>query len=133
MIAAGSLCEDMRIVQGSRMYVVSLLAVGSGLDRRSYGSFLPIHYDETLCLLVIRETTILVSARESSLEGLDRYKLTRSEARVVMALCQGGSMREIAARLDIAYETLRTHLKRIYEKTGARSQRDLVRLFVGMA
>lgn len=117
-IAACSLCEDMRIVQDSRMHVVSLLAVGSGLDRRSYGSFLPIHYDETLCLLIIRETTILVSARESSLEGLDRYKLTRSEARVVMALCEGGSMREIAARLDIAYETLRTHLKRIYEKTG---------------
>lgn len=124
--------DDMRINHGSMTYQVSLLAVGTGLNRRKSGSFLPFHYDETLCLVVIRTAKMLVAARECSLESIESYRLTRSEAKVVLALCQGGSLREIASRLDIAYDTLRTHLKRIYQKTGARSQRDLVQLFVRM-
>ena len=124
--------DDIKINHGSTTYQVSLLAVGTGLNRRKRGSFLPFHYDETLCLVVIRASRALVAVQECSLQGIERYRLTRSEARVVSALCEGGSLREIASRLDIAYDTVRTHLKRIYQKTGSRSQRDLVHLFVTM-
>ncbi|MBO1907604.1 helix-turn-helix transcriptional regulator [Microvirga sp. 3-52] len=122
--------QDMSILHGAKPYVVSFLAISSGLDRHAYGSYLPLHFDETLCLLVFRETPGLIGDCETSMAGIERYKLTRSEARVVLELCQGGSLKEIAVRLDIAYDTLRTHLKRIYEKTGAKGQRDLVRLFM---
>jgi DNA-binding CsgD family transcriptional regulator len=122
--------QDMRVVHGSKSYAVSFLAIGSGLDRRAYGSYLPLHFDETLCLLVFRQSSGIIGSCETSMAVIERYRLTRSEARVALEIHQGGSLREIAARLDIAYDTLRTHLKRIYQKTGARSQRDLVQLFV---
>jgi DNA-binding CsgD family transcriptional regulator len=122
--------QDMRIIHGNKAYTISFLAVGSGLNRRAYGSYLPLHFDETLCLLVFRQSPCVVGNCETSLAGIERYRLTRSEAKVVLELCQGGSLREIAVRLDIAYDTVRTHLKRIYEKTGARSQRDLLCLFI---
>jgi DNA-binding CsgD family transcriptional regulator len=122
--------QDMRVVYDSKSYVVSFLAIGSGLDRRKYGSYLPLHFDETLCLLVFRQSLAIIGNCETPIAAMERYRLTKSEAKVVLELCQGGSLREIAVRLDIAYDTVRTHLKRIYEKTGARTQRDLLSLFI---
>jgi DNA-binding CsgD family transcriptional regulator len=120
----------MWIVHGNKAYTISFLAIGSGLDRRAYGSYLPLHFDGTLCLLLLRQSPSIFGNCEASVAGIERCKLTRSEAKVIIELCQGGSLRQIAVRLVIAYDTLRTHLKRIYEKTNSRSQRDLVAQFI---
>jgi DNA-binding CsgD family transcriptional regulator len=57
-----------------------------------------------------------------------RHGLTRAEARVATRLAEGMTLPEIGAVLDIRPETVRTHLKRIYAKTGASRQAELVRL-----
>lgn len=63
-------------------------------------------------------------------ESLGRvYGLTRAEAVLVDLITRDGpSLAEAAERLGVAKETVRTHLKRAYDKTGVRRQSDLTRL-----
>lgn len=56
------------------------------------------------------------------------FGLTPAEARLALALANGSSLAEIADEQRVTIETLRTHLKRIFDKTGTRRQSNLVRL-----
>jgi DNA-binding CsgD family transcriptional regulator/PAS domain-containing protein len=58
--------------------------------------------------------------------------LTRTEARVAIALAGGASPREIAERLGVQANTVHWHLKQIYAKTGTRRQAELVRLLLAL-
>lgn len=60
------------------------------------------------------------------------FGLTSGEARVALQLPEAKDVRDLAAGLGVAYHTARTHLRRIYAKTGARCQRDLVRLVMAL-
>lgn len=55
------------------------------------------------------------------------FDLLPSEARLALALARGMSIAEAAVDLKITVESARTYSKRIYAKTGARGQADLVR------
>lgn len=55
------------------------------------------------------------------------FDLIPSEARLALALSRGMSIAEAAAELGLTVESARTYSKRIYAKTGARGQADLVR------
>lgn len=55
-----------------------------------------------------------------------QYGLTKRETDLVAAILQKGDLKEAAAGIDLSYESARTYLKRVYEKTGSRSQVDLV-------
>ena len=61
------------------------------------------------------------------------YKLTPSELRVLLAIVQVGSTAEVAETLGIAETTVKTHLHRLFAKTGSKRQSDLVRLVAGYA
>jgi DNA-binding CsgD family transcriptional regulator len=56
------------------------------------------------------------------------YRLTPAEARLALALAEGRTLDDIAARQNLSKETLRTQLKVVFSKTGARRQAELVRL-----
>lgn len=60
------------------------------------------------------------------------FGLTRAEARLAYELVRGSKLVEAAVRLGISRNTARTHMKRIYAKTGAAHQAELVRLLAGM-
>lgn len=55
------------------------------------------------------------------------FDLIPSEARLALALSRGMSISEAAEELGLTVESARTYSKRIYAKTGARGQTDLVR------
>jgi DNA-binding CsgD family transcriptional regulator len=55
------------------------------------------------------------------------FDLLPSEARLALALGRGMSLADAAADLGLTIESVRTYSKRIYAKTGARGQADLVR------
>ncbi len=56
------------------------------------------------------------------------YRLTAAEARVTEGLVRGMAVVELAREMRVQANTIRTHLKRIYDKTGARRQSELIRL-----
>jgi len=61
------------------------------------------------------------------------FGLTRSEAATVAALVQGHNPREIARTRRIGYQTIRTHLRSAFAKTGTRRQAELVALVLRCA
>jgi DNA-binding CsgD family transcriptional regulator len=60
----------------------------------------------------------------------DLFGLSASEARLALALSRGRSIAEAATDLRLTIETARNYSKRVYAKTGARRQADLVRLIL---
>jgi DNA-binding CsgD family transcriptional regulator len=60
------------------------------------------------------------------------FALTKAEARVATALMAGDRPEDVAARLSISRNTLRTHLKRLFAKTNTRRQSELVRTLLAM-
>jgi DNA-binding CsgD family transcriptional regulator len=55
----------------------------------------------------------------------DKFGLTPAEARPVLRLVAGDSLRSSAAALGIGYETARTTLKIVFRKTGTCRQAEL--------
>ncbi|MCE7796502.1 helix-turn-helix transcriptional regulator [Sphingobium sufflavum] len=62
---------------------------------------------------------------------IDMFGLSKSQARLALALCRGVAIAQAAAELDMTVETARSYSKIIYAKTGARSLHDLVRVIMG--
>lgn len=58
----------------------------------------------------------------------DLYKLTPAEARYAARIVEGGSLATIARAAGVTHNTVRTHIRRIFVKTGTRRQAELVRL-----
>jgi hypothetical protein len=61
------------------------------------------------------------------------FKLLPSELRVLFAIVEVGGVPEAAKVLGISEETVRTHLKHVFAKTGTNRQADLVKLIAGYA
>lgn len=56
------------------------------------------------------------------------YELTPAELRVLLSIIDVGGVPETAAALGIAETTVKTHLHRVFVKTGVSRQADLVKL-----
>jgi DNA-binding CsgD family transcriptional regulator len=56
------------------------------------------------------------------------YKLTPSELRVLLGIVEVGGVADTAEALGIASGTVKTHLLRVFAKTGTRRQAELVKL-----
>jgi DNA-binding NarL/FixJ family response regulator len=54
------------------------------------------------------------------------YQLTNREKEILQSLSQGNSFKLIAAELSISLDTVRTHIKHIYDKLHVRSQIEAV-------
>jgi DNA-binding CsgD family transcriptional regulator len=61
------------------------------------------------------------------------YNLTPTELRVLMAIVEVGGVPEVAVALGVAESTVKTHLGRLFVKTGAGRQADLVKVVAGFA
>ena len=56
----------------------------------------------------------------------NRFGLTPAQARLVIHLVEGDSLRSSAKALGIKYETVRSYLKSVFQKTGTHRQAELV-------
>jgi DNA-binding CsgD family transcriptional regulator len=63
----------------------------------------------------------------------ETYQLTPMELRVLLAVVEIGGAPDVADALGVSTETVKTHLARLFAKTGSRRQADLVRLVAGFA
>ena len=61
------------------------------------------------------------------------FELTPAEARAALQVLQGGSLPEMAARLGVSANTVKTQLRLVYEKTRTHRQADLLKLLLSLA
>jgi DNA-binding NarL/FixJ family response regulator len=74
----------------------------------------------------------VVEAFQSPLpKDTELSSLSSREHEILKLLSQGFSNKEIANALDIAYQTVKVHFKRIYEKLHVRSRTEAVLKFMG--
>ncbi|MFZ2154701.1 MAG: LuxR C-terminal-related transcriptional regulator [Bradyrhizobium sp.] len=105
-------------------YIAHVLPLTSGA-RRGVG----LAYNAVAALFVRK------AALESSPAEVigEMYKLTPTELRVLLAIVDIGGVPEVAASLGVAATTVKTHLSRLFEKTGVGRQADLVKLVAGFS
>jgi DNA-binding CsgD family transcriptional regulator len=58
------------------------------------------------------------------------FALSHAEARLAAVLIKGSSLREASEELSVSLSTVRTHLKKLFEKTGTNRQATLIRAFL---
>ncbi|MFB2549816.1 helix-turn-helix transcriptional regulator [Ensifer soli] len=81
---------------------------------------------------VVIATTVGVAGPPDQRVLCGLFDLTRLEARVAQEVTRGLSVEETAGRLGIGRETVRTHLKAVFRKTGVGRQSQLVALLSGL-
>jgi DNA-binding CsgD family transcriptional regulator/PAS domain-containing protein len=81
-----------------------------------------------LAAVVIKDPHAQLHASAASRRELaELYGLTRAEERLLHFILDGLGLFEAAERLGVSRNTARTHMKRIYAKTGTRRQAELMR------
>lgn len=106
-------------------YVAHVLPLAFGRGRRPHDG----HAD------------VAVFVHKAALEGLlplealaQEFSLSAAELRVLVALIEvGGRVSDIAPVLALAEPTVKTHLRRLFAKTGTTRQADLVRIVASYA
>lgn len=76
--------------------------------------------------LVLLIEPVVGSAKAPEECDLFRWNFTRREEDIVRLILAGESTHSITEKLGISENTVRTHLKRVFEKTGARTRTELM-------
>ena len=106
-------------------YVAHVLPLTSGVRRQAGLAF------NAVAALFIRKAALEPSAAPDVIGRM--YKLTPAELRVLLAIVDVGGVPEVAAAFGVASTTIKTHLNRLFEKTGVSRQADLVKLVAGFS
>jgi DNA-binding CsgD family transcriptional regulator len=83
---------------------------------------------DLVALLLVLDPEQRPSSRVASNLLQEAYGLTRTEAAVALRVAEGEGLPAVAAERGIAPSTARSHLRRVFEKTGTRRQAQLARL-----
>jgi DNA-binding CsgD family transcriptional regulator len=63
---------------------------------------------------------------------MDAYGLTQAEARVALCAASGATVPEAAHRLNVSPNTIKTHLRKVFAKTGTGRQSELARVMAAI-
>ena len=69
---------------------------------------------------------VIESIQQKQAADSNKYHLTQREKEILASLSKGNSFKMIGAELEISIDTVRTHIKRIYEKLQVHSQTEAV-------
>jgi DNA-binding CsgD family transcriptional regulator len=112
-------------VQDDQCYVAHVLPLATSARRRA-------GVGGTVAAAVLVRKATLETAASAEIIG-ETYNLTPSELRVLLGIVDVGGVPEVATALGVADSTVKTHLGRLFEKTGAARQADLVKLVAGFS
>lgn len=84
-----------------------------------------------LFLLRILGPTVPCAARAADLGEL--FGLTPAEAHIALKALAARRLQELATEVGISLATARTHLQRVFEKTGTHRQSELIKLLMSYA
>ena len=121
-IGAGGVAIPL-VARDGEHYVAHVLPLSSGARRGMGATYAAV------AVLFVQKAAL---ATRSPIEAIAKsYKLTPMEVRVLLAIVEIGGAPQVADALGMGEGTVKTHLKRLYQKTGARRQADLVKLLAG--
>lgn len=104
-------------------------------NQKSVPKSVSLEYDDVSLLITSSRETVYRNNRIQHLTFVTSTKqpaapqsqnLTRCEQRILQLLKSDHQNKEIASLLSISENTLKTHIKNIYKKTGAKNRIDLV-------
>ena len=92
------------------------------------GTWVVLHGTSLVAAASRRAAVIVEPAHPARITPLlmSAYGLTEREREVTRRILRGDSTADIAKRLVVSPHTVQEHLKKIFEKTGVRSRRELV-------
>ena len=130
--------EDARVAQTMREGFAVTRPLTSTTGERYVGHLLPLNsgkrrdtgigYGAAAALFVRKAALQTPSAPEVIAKT---FNLTPTELRVLLAIVEVGGVPEVASALGIAVTTVKSHLGRLFEKTGVTRQAELVKLVAG--
>jgi DNA-binding CsgD family transcriptional regulator len=106
-------------------YVSHVLPLTAGARRRAGMSHAAV------AAVFVRKASIEAPSPPETIAR--HYSLTPTELRVLLVNVEVGGVAETADALGIAAATVKTHLHRVFGKTGVNRQADLVKLVAGFA
>ena len=89
-----------------------------------------------ICWATLRDGKLLITFDDQDRldqqieSATEAYSLSESQAKLARELIEGKDLSSASAALGISPNTAKTHLQRIYDKTGVRAQPALVRLLL---
>lgn len=86
----------------------------------------PRFFQDPVVAILIEQPQLAAGLSDETLRG--DFGLTQAEIRVVRALVSGGSVAGLAAETSRSRETIRSQVRSVYMKTGAKKQVELLRL-----
>lgn len=123
-LGAGGIAIPMIGLDGQR-YVAHALPLVSGARLGAGAAY------SAVTALFVRKATLTIPPHSEALRLA--FRLTPTELRVLLAIVELGNIPEVAVALGVAASTVRTHVRRLFEKTGASRQADFVKLVAGYA
>jgi DNA-binding CsgD family transcriptional regulator len=106
-------------------YVAHVLSLTAGA-RRQVGAD-----DSAVAAVFVQRASLDLPSPQAAIGKL--YKLTPTELRVLSGIVHVGGVPEVALAMGISVSTVKTHLRRLFAKTGTDRQADLVKLVAGYA
>lgn len=82
---------------------------------------------------IVTVTVPNASPKDAIARLTQSYELSPMQARVAAALIDGKSQAAIADELSITRNTMKTHVRRLYDKLDCTSRADLIRLAAGLS
>jgi DNA-binding CsgD family transcriptional regulator len=113
------------VARDGEHYVAHVLPLTAGARRRAGAA-----YAAVAAVFVHKADLDMPSPQEVIAKF---YKLTPTELRVLFAIFQIGGVPEVAEAMGISESTVKTHLRRLFAKTGSDRQADLVKLVAAYA
>src|SRR5215467_6276796 len=106
-------------------YVAHVLPLTAGARRQAGAAYAAV------AAVFVHKATLDMPSPQEVIAKL--YKLTPTELRVLFAIVQVGGVPEVAEAMGISTSTVKTHLRRLFAKTGTDRQAELVKLVAAYA
>lgn len=113
------------VAQDGTYYIANVLPLTSGARRKAGAGYAAI------AAVFVRRVQLDDPAMPDVIGKL--YGLTPTELRVLLAVFNSSGVSDLAATLGVSTATVKTHLGRLFIKTGTRRQAELVKLVAGFA
>jgi DNA-binding CsgD family transcriptional regulator len=105
-------------------YIAHVLPLTTGV-RRKAGRF-----HRAVAAVFVRSAKL---ERPAALDAMAQlYGLTPAEIKALVGVVELGGIPAAARAYEVSPETIKTHMKRVYDKTGSSRQTDLVKLMAGI-